>query len=209
MARTAAPDGRGPYPVLKLLLLLVATVIVAVSALSGRAAFGSNIAACCICDDGSTSDVGACRNECDPFCQGRSPPSSQNCCPEVSCDSNPMCETATPTAMPTVTPTATITDTPTQTPTDTPTATPTSTATNPPTVTPTATATATPTATNTPADDGAPCTSDSQCGSGNCVDDVCCDTECNEPDQICNLAGSVGTAPTLPPQHRPRPAAAC
>ena len=104
-----------------------------------------------------------------------------------------MCETATPTATPTVTPTATITDTPTQTPTDTPTATPTSTATNTPTVTPTATATATPTATNTPADDGAPCTSDSQCGSGNCVDDVCCDTECNEPDQICNLAGSVGT----------------
>ena len=31
------------------------------------------------------------------------------------------------------------------------------------------------------------------CVSGNCVDDVCCDTECNEPDQICNLAGSVGT----------------
>ena len=33
----------------------------------------------------------------------------------------------------------------------------------------------------------------SECLSTFCVDDVCCDTDCSEPDQLCNLAGSVGT----------------
>ena len=68
-----------------------------------------------------------------------------------------------------------------------PTATPTST----PTSTPTATPTATPT--NTPLPDGAPCSDPDDCLSGNCVDDVCCDTECTGPNEICNLQGSVGT----------------
>ena len=83
------------------------------------------------------------------------------------------------------------TDTPTATPTDTPTATAT------PTDTPTATPTVTATPTNTPRDNGAPCTDPMDCISGNCVDDVCCDTVCDEPDQICNLAGSVDTCTDL------------
>ena len=33
----------------------------------------------------------------------------------------------------------------------------------------------------------------SECLSTFCVDDVCCDTDCSEPDQLCNLADSVGT----------------
>ena len=80
-----------------------------------------------------------------------------------------------------------------------PSATPTSTATStpPPTSTPTATATITATATatptNTPFPDGAPCTSDGQCASNICTDDVCCNEPCAGPDQICNLQGSVGT----------------
>ena len=105
----------------------------------------------------------------------------------------------TPTSTPTDTPTATPTDTPTATPTDTPTATPTDTPTDTPTATPTDTPTATPTATptNTPRPDGAPCSDDDQCASVICVDDVCCDEPCTAPDQICNLAGSVGTCTNL------------
>lgn len=44
----------------------------------------------------------------------------------------------------------------------------------------------------TPGDNGASCTDPDDCISGNCVDDVCCDTECDEPDQLCNLQGRVG-----------------
>jgi len=92
---------------------------------------------------------------------------------------------------PTDTPTATSTSTPTNTPTVTPTATPTVT----PTETPTATATATPTVTptNTGIPNGGTCINRQACASGNCVDDVCCDTPCTAPLMQCNLEGQVGT----------------
>src|SRR5262249_7800086 len=39
---------------------------------------------------------------------------------------------------------------------------------------------------------GASCGSAAQCGSGNCVDGVCCDTACNGQCEACNAAGSAG-----------------
>lgn len=78
-----------------------------------------------------------------------------------------------------------------------------------PTVTPTATITLTPTITptNTPIPQGGDCVTPSQCATGFCVDDVCCDTVCDQPGQICNQAGNRGvcTAPTAPaPTLTPR-----
>lgn len=70
------------------------------------------------------------------------------------------------------------------------------------TATPTATATATPT--NTRGGDGAECLDPDDCISGNCVDDVCCDTACNGPEQACNLPGNEGTCSSL---AAPAPAA--
>jgi hypothetical protein len=49
--------------------------------------------------------------------------------------------------------------------------------------------------------DGAACAIGSDCESGNCVDDVCCDTACDQPGQVCNQAGRPGicvTAHTAP-----------
>ncbi|MGH7785532.1 MAG: hypothetical protein ACRERC_01625 [Candidatus Binatia bacterium] len=60
-----------------------------------------------------------------------------------------------------------------------------------PTATPTTTPTQTPT--NTPIPDGGACAAPIDCASGNCVQDVCCNTACNLPGQFCNLSGSVGT----------------
>lgn len=37
-------------------------------------------------------------------------------------------------------------------------------------------------------DDGLPCSADSQCGSGHCVDDVCCETTCTGACQACSAA---------------------
>jgi hypothetical protein len=70
---------------------------------------------------------------------------------------------------------------------DTPTATPTDT----PTATPTATPSATPTGTKIP--EGGACDDPLDCVTGNCVDDVCCDTACDQPGQACNVAGLEGT----------------
>ena len=73
---------------------------------------------------------------------------------------------------------------------------PTQTPTETPTVTPTATPTATPT--NTPKlPDGAVCTDESDCASGFSVSGVCCDTACDQPGEMCNLQGQVGTC-TVP-----------
>ncbi len=58
------------------------------------------------------------------------------------------------------------------------------------TLTPTATQTSTPT--NTPIPDGASCIDPVDCMSGNCVDDVCCDTTCDGALEACNLSGAEG-----------------
>lgn len=120
--------------------------------------------------------------------------------------------TATPTSTPTFTPTGTPTNTPintptntaSRTPTQTPTSTPTTTPVNTPTSTPTSTPTATPT--NTPVPQGGACATPSQCGTGFCVDSVCCNTACAGPDERCDAPGQPGTcvsfaapAPTLTP----------
>ena len=80
---------------------------------------------------------------------------------------------------------------PTATPPSTPTVTPTGTPTHTPTTTPTTTPTATPT--NTPIPNGGSCTNGPACASGNCADDVCCNTPCTGPLEQCNLPGQVGT----------------
>jgi hypothetical protein len=48
------------------------------------------------------------------------------------------------------------------------------------------------TATNTRIPQGAGCADPNDCATGNCVNDVCCDTACNGPEQQCNLPGSEG-----------------
>jgi len=92
--------------------------------------------------------------------------------------------------------TETPTDTPTSTPSETPTATPTSTPSDTPSETPTSTPSQTPTDTpNLP--DGSECMDPNDCISGNCVDDVCCDTGCDGSLEACNLPGSVGTCTAI------------
>ncbi|MEO8603973.1 MAG: hypothetical protein ABI629_15465 [bacterium] len=76
-------------------------------------------------------------------------------------------------------------------------ATPSGTATATPTATATATATASATATNTRQPDGGLCDDPADCVSGNCVDDVCCDTACNLPQQACNLPGREGVCSSV------------
>jgi hypothetical protein len=63
-----------------------------------------------------------------------------------------------------------------------------------PTASATATATATPTATATATliFDGEACEDPDDCMSGNCVDDVCCESTCDGPMEACNIAGSEG-----------------
>jgi len=97
----------------------------------------------------------------------------------------------------TSTPTATATATQTQTGTQTATQTPTQTG------TPTRTASATATGTR-PSENGQPCTDSSQCSSMNCVDDVCCDTACTQPEHTCTLPGREGTC--VPINSAPAPA---
>jgi hypothetical protein len=77
-----------------------------------------------------------------------------------------------------VTPTSTPSSTPTVTPTDTPTRTPTH--------------TATVTSTRPPAADGAGCDVQTDCISGNCVDDTCCVDPSCPPGQSCGVSGSAG-----------------
>ena len=43
------------------------------------------------------------------------------------------------------------------------------------------------------APDGSDCNDPTDCLSGNCVEDVCCDTPCDQPGEICNAAGDRGT----------------
>jgi hypothetical protein len=86
----------------------------------------------------------------------------------------------------------------------TPTATPTATATATATETATATATASATPTGTRGGDGADCADPDDCISGNCVDDVCCDTACDGPEEACNLPGNEGTCSSI---AAPAPAA--
>ena len=90
-------------------------------------------------------------------------------------------------AIATETPTATPTDTPTTTPTDTPTA------------TPTLTPTETPTETPTRLPIGSACVDSTDCLSGNCADDVCCDRPCNGPGEACNRSGSEGHCTLVSP----------
>ena len=52
--------------------------------------------------------------------------------------------------------------------------------------------------------DGGGCLDPLDCLSGNCVNDVCCDTACDAPEQSCNVAGSVGTCTSV---AAPAPAA--
>jgi hypothetical protein len=59
-----------------------------------------------------------------------------------------------------------------------------------PSPTPTATGTATATATKIP--DGGACVDAVDCVSGNCVDDVCCESACDGANESCNLPGLAG-----------------
>ena len=95
---------------------------------------------------------------------------------------------------------------PTKTPTSTPTNTATATPTNTPTATPTNTPTVTSTPTNTPVPQGGACVTPSQCGTGFCVDNVCCGSACTDPSMRCDLTNRVGicasttaAAPALTP----------
>jgi hypothetical protein len=68
-------------------------------------------------------------------------------------------------------------------------------------VTPTPTSTATPSPTQTPTHTlipiGGSCADPALCASGNCVDNVCCDTACTEPLRQCNLEGRVGICTSI------------
>lgn len=75
-------------------------------------------------------------------------------------------------------------------------------ATNTPTATATATSengtpTATATATATGVPDGGECADPADCASGNCVDDVCCESACDGADEACNLPGLEGNCLAL------------
>lgn len=47
-------------------------------------------------------------------------------------------------------------------------------------------------------ENGSPCTTATECASGECVDDVCCDVPCDEECQGCALAGQEGVCTPLP-----------
>jgi hypothetical protein len=51
--------------------------------------------------------------------------------------------------------------------------------------------------------DGAGCQMPADCISGNCVDDVCCDTPCTGPNQVCNLPSEPGVCTTITPAPAP------
>jgi hypothetical protein len=50
---------------------------------------------------------------------------------------------------------------------------------------------------------GATCGANVECGSGNCVDTVCCNTTCTGTCQACNLSGSMGTCTSIPAGQDP------
>jgi hypothetical protein len=51
--------------------------------------------------------------------------------------------------------------------------------------------------------DGAACADPADCISGNCVDNVCCDTPCDGPFDQCNLPGGPGTCVAVRPAPAP------
>lgn len=116
--------------------------------------------------------------------------------------------TATLSASPSVTPTssatATAVDTATQTATPSGTATATHTATSTATASVTATPTVTGTATATPLrPDGADCSAPPQCASGFCVDGVCCESACEQPNHSCDAPGRAGQCVDTSPAPAP------
>ncbi len=50
---------------------------------------------------------------------------------------------------------------------------------------------------------GDPCTSDTQCGVNFCVDDVCCDSKCDDTCQSCDQSGNEGYCTTIPQNTDP------
>ena len=60
-----------------------------------------------------------------------------------------------------------------------------------------ATATRSATATPTGASNGSECTTPSQCATGFCSDDVCCDRACDGPTESCSQPGARGTCVSL------------
>lgn len=55
------------------------------------------------------------------------------------------------------------------------------------------TATPVPSAAPTPKANGDDCTAETECLSGNCADAVCCDRDCDAPNEFCGLPGTEGT----------------
>ena len=51
---------------------------------------------------------------------------------------------------------------------------------------------------------GAPCAQASECATGYCVDDVCCEASCDQACRSCNLAGQAGTCVLVPQGSDPR-----
>jgi hypothetical protein len=51
---------------------------------------------------------------------------------------------------------------------------------------------------------GAVCTSDDQCATGNCTDGVCCDTQCTGNCSYCAFSGHLGTCTAVPDRQDPR-----
>lgn len=50
---------------------------------------------------------------------------------------------------------------------------------------------------------GEACTDDDQCGSGHCVDEVCCDVACDGTCEACNVEGQLGTCTAIPDGEDP------
>ena len=56
---------------------------------------------------------------------------------------------------------------------------------------------------------GQSCTCNSECGSGFCVDGVCCNSACTDKCMSCNLPGSEGTCGAVPDGVNPRDQSEC
>src|SRR5262247_1017436 len=180
---------------------LIAVCVAMSTLLAASVAHGT----CCVCQGAFTSacfsaaglNCADCSHECSSVQAGTmrscsdavancagvadSCPSNTNGCDQTQTGSG-FCDPPPPTHTPTNTATATATGT----------ATNTATATSTATVTDTPTITATATPTSTPVPQGGACTTPSQCSTGFCVADVCCDTACTSPQERCDLPGQRG-----------------